>query len=672
LSVDAGTITKGWINGVLDRDTGATSGWRFNGAYTLGMGRTAAGGNYFNGYLAEWHFVDGQALTAADFGEFDTVTGAWVPKRYGGTYGSNGYYLKFDPSATNGIGHDHSGNGNHWTASGFSTSGTGTDVMSDTPTTNWCTLNPLIKPATSSNVPTNGNLEITSAGGGYDQIRVGTIMISSGKWYWEYRMEGTYNYGAAGLIDPTIANFYSMMASSTPNPDYTGGFKRQQNGNTYSAGVTTVATPSISNGDVAMFAVDYNTGKVWVGTAGTWYNSGDPAAGTNPTLTIQTLTNVVPFFSPTDSGSQQYIVNFGQRAFAYTPPTGYKALNTANLPEPTIKDGGKYFNTVLWTGNGTSQSITGVGFQPDFLWSKARSQAYSHRLHDVVRGREQSLLSNSTGAEFTQANSITSFDTGGFTLGSDGSHNESGTTYVGWNWKAGGTGVSNNSGTITSTVSANASAGFSIVTWTGTGADGSYGHGLGVKPAMIIHKRRDSTSDWHVWHQGLPTKSPTNDVIYLNLTNAQNGGNSNLFRLDPTSSVIYTGSAGSHNVNGATYVDYVWSEVAGYSKFGSYTGNGSSDGPFVFCGFRPAWVLIKSSSASGESWILEDSTRDTYNPAARWLYPNYADAESNGLTIDFLSNGFKPRISGTSVNTSSATYIFAAFAELPFKYANAR
>jgi hypothetical protein len=373
-------------------------------------------------------------------------------------------------------------------------------------------------------------------------------------------------------------------------------------------------------------------------------------------------------------------LNCGQRAFEQTPPTGYKALNTANLPEPTIKDGSKYFDTKLYTANNqTAQTISGLGFSPDFLWFKTRSRAEHPYVYDRVRGAGNRISPSQTIAEITGDNSLTAFTSDGFSLGIDGAGivNYGTDSMVAWAWDANGAGSTNNSGTITSTVSANASAGFSIVTWTGTGADGSYGHGLGVKPAMIIHKRRDSTSDWHVWHQGLPTKSPTNDVIYLNLTNAQNGGNSNLFRLDPTSSLIYTGSAGSHNVNGATYVDYVWSEVAGYSKFGSYTGNGSTtDGPFIWCGFTPRWILIKwcKDVSTAESWHIYDTARQTYNANNTILQPDSSGAEETPADryIDILSNGFKLRQNGQQINRSGASYIFAAFAELPFKYANAR
>jgi hypothetical protein len=338
-------------------------------------------------------------------------------------------------------------------------------------------------------------------------------------------------------------------------------------------------------------------------------------------------------------------------------------------------------DATLWTGDGgASKSITGVGFQPDLVWTKARSAAYDALITDAVRGSGKSLTPSSTGAEVTNnANGyLSSFNSDGFTVSQGASSalsiNGSGVTYVGWQWKAGGSTSSNTNGSITSTVSVNATAGFSIATYTGTGANATVGHGLGVAPKMVIVKKRAgaTTGDWAVWHTGLGT-----NVIYLNSTGAS-GADSTWFQgVVPSSTTFSVGTASITNQSTATFVAYCFSAVAGYSAFGSYTGNGSSDGPFVYCGFRPRWILYKNStSATVGNWVIHDTSRSTYNAAQAELSPDVADAEpaSSNAQLDILSNGFKLRgVSGnTSWNQSGVTYIYAAFAENPFKNALAR
>jgi hypothetical protein len=374
------------------------------------------------------------------------------------------------------------------------------------------------------------------------------------------------------------------------------------------------------------------------------------------------------------SGTPKTIHNFGQRPFAYTPPTGFKALNTQNLPESTVVDGGEYFNTVLYTGNGSTQSITGVGFQPDWVWIKTRSNALSHCITDSVRGTNLQLASNSTGADQSTTDGITSFNSDGFSLGAGTQQYSSNTntlTYVAWNWKANGAGVTNTAGSITSTVSANTTAGFSVVTYTGTGADLTFGHGLNVKPAMVIVKPRSFADNWVVWNKNLPT--PTTAYLYLNISSAANNFAGFWNSTEPTSTVVSIGANSNTNTNGGTFVAYCFSEVAGYSAFGSYTGNGSADGPFVFCGFSPAFVMIKRTDAV-EPWNIYDNRRLGYNPASKGLYPNASDAENDasGRYKDLVSNGFKIRGTSGEQNASGGAYIFMAFAENPFRNALAR
>jgi hypothetical protein len=334
-----------------------------------------------------------------------------------------------------------------------------------------------------------------------------------------------------------------------------------------------------------------------------------------------------------------------------------------------VPDGRTVMAATLYTGTGAAQSVSnavnGVSFQPDFIWAKARSSAESHRLQDSIRGATKSLFSNSTAAETTEATGITAFTSNGFTLGS-GTPNGSGITYVGWQWKAGGTAVTNTAGSITSTVSANPTAGFSVVTYTGTGASATVGHGLGVAPGMVIVKNRSITVNWLVWHRSFPSNQ-----LYLNLTNA----------LDSPPDISSIGSStfavnswAGINGSGNSMVAYCFAPVAGYSAFGSYTGNGSADGPFVYLGFRPRFVLFKRTDSTGDWWMF-DTARSQFNVMTLTLRSNLSDAETdNSATqLDSLSNGFKMRGTGTSfINLSGGTYIFMAFAENPFKYANAR
>jgi hypothetical protein len=348
------------------------------------------------------------------------------------------------------------------------------------------------------------------------------------------------------------------------------------------------------------------------------------------------------------------------------------------LPTPTIgattaTQAGKFFNPVIYTGNGGTQSVTGVGFQPDFTWVKRRDNTNGNGFEDAVRGAGKTLEANNTSTEVDYSAFFTAFTSDGFNMaGGGGFFNANAGTYVAWNWKANGSGSSNTAGSITSTVSANTTAGFSVVTYTGTGATASVGHGLGALPQMIIVKRRNSTGDWAVYHRTLGA----NTYLVLNST-AASASVSGYWQYTPSPgnpTVDWFGIIAGYDVNvsSATYVAYCFAEVAGYSKFGSYTGNGSADGPFVFTGFRPAFILIKGSSDADRAWVMLDVKRNTYNAMNANLYANASDAEATDTRADANSNGFKLRGTGTWINNSGSTYIYMAFAESPFKYALAR
>lgn len=324
----------------------------------------------------------------------------------------------------------------------------------------------------------------------------------------------------------------------------------------------------------------------------------------------------------------------------------------------------EYFNTKLYTGNGSTQSITGINFQPDMVWTKIRNGVYDHNIFDVVRGVTKDIRPNTTNAEGTQSGGLTSFDSDGYSLGSWIPVNESSSTYVSWNWLANGAGSSNTDGSISATVSVNTTSGFSIVKYTGNATGGAtIGHGLGVKPAMILMKNLNQAYDWVVYHQNIGATK----YLILNATNAETTGTGFLNNTEPTSSVITLGSGGSANGSSDNLIAYCFAEKKGFSKFGSYTGNGNaSDGTFVYLGFRPAFVIIKRTDTSGYNWVMVDNKRSPYNLVQAELYPSSSTAEDTAAPFaDFVSNGFKMRTASNSKNASGGTYIYMAFAEFP-------
>ena len=530
--------------------------------------------------------------------------------------------------------------------------------MSDTPTTNWCTLNPndsFQQTVSNGNLVSSNTNNVTTPG-----IRA-SMAMPSGKWYWEITC-GVFTSARTWMIG--VADTYEKI--STANYTSSGSYLYYSgNGNKYNGSSNSSYGATYTTGDVIGVAYDADNGKIWFAKNNTWQNSGDPAAGTGEAYSG--ITGDKSPYVGTGLYQVQSFWNFGQRDFEYTPPTGFEALNTANLPEPDIADGSDYFNTVLWSGDGVSgRAITGVGFQPDFLWIKRRNVSISHYLQNSIAGATYYMFSNDPVQERNLDDSVDSFDTDGFTLGNDGGTNGSGGTYVGWNWLAGGTGSSNTDGSITSTVSANPTAGFSVVTYTGTGANATVGHGLGVAPAMVIIKNRTTSNFWVVGHTSLGFT--TDNYLRLNAASAKEAGGGVAWNnTAPTSTVVHIGSSSVLNGNGNNYVAYCFSEVEGYSKFGGYTGNGSTDGTFVYCGFRPRWIMVKTSS-NAYGWAIHDTTRQTYNEDERILQPNTSGAEAtNSLWgVDILSNGFKWRNDGEVFNFSGYTYIFAAFAEHPF------
>ena len=651
------------------------------GAY---MNTTSVVG-YNDCYLAECIYVDGQQLTAASFGSNNPTTGVWQAAKYTGTFGTAGWYLNFNNNAsTTTLGYDTSGNSNNWTTNNISlTAGSTYDSMTDVPTltsatvANYAVLNAVSTAMTMA----DGNLKWTGSGSTARNVEA-SIAMTTGKFYWEFT---TVNItGGGGNLGCGVSNNLAMPATVEPgNNAY--GWELLTSGSTTtmyknnSGSVTSYST--YTAGDVWGIALDVDAGKLWFSKNGTWVAGGNPASGTTPDYTGLTGP-LIPYGYGYNTGDVG-IINFGQRPFAYTPPTGFVALNTYNLPTPSISNGANYMAATTYTGNGSTQSITntvnGISFKPDLFWAKSRSSSGTHSLTDSVRGVNSQLFSNLTNAEGTQTDQVTAFNSNGVSLGANasgtGSTNVNTVTYVGWQWLAGaGTSSSNTNGSITSTVSVNATAGFSVVTYTGNGTGGAtIGHGLGVAPQFIAVKSRSAVNDWLNYHVSLGNTQYLN----LDLTSAAATSSAAWNNTSPTSTVFSVGTGPSVNSNGVTYVAYCWAAVAGFSKFGSYTGNGSTDGPFVYCGFRPRFILIKCSSNSSTNWIILDTSRDIYNLAGQSLEPNLSAAEytpaSSGYPCDILSNGFKWRDGGSqSDNYSGYTYIYAAFAENPFKNSLAR
>jgi hypothetical protein len=665
--------------------TGTTANTVFNTAiaHQIGAANTAS---FFDGYLTEVNFIDGQALTASSFGQIESTTGVWSPKQYAGSYGTNGFYLKFaDASAATAaaIGKDSSGNGNNWTPSGISvTAGVTYDSMLDVPVNysdsgngrgNYAVLNPIQK----GSVVTITSANLQFAASSSDSHCPSTIGVKTGKWYCEIFITSAGS-GVFGALVGIVNENASLARYPGGNINGYGYFI---DGLKYTNSVGSTYGNSYTTNDIIGIALDLDNGKVWFSKNGVWQASGDPVAGTNAAFTGISAVNTW-FFACGSSGATTQNANFGQRPFTYTPPAGFKALNTNNLPTPSIVNGANFMAATTYPGTAGVQSISNavnnVSFQPDLVWIKSRTPgATNHALFDSVRGVTKYLSSNTTTAETTLAQSLTAFNSNGFSLGTDTTLvNASANSYVAWQWKAGGAAVSNTQGTITSQVSANTTAGFSVVTYTGNqNASATVGHGLGKVPSLIIVKQTGGTTEnWYVAHSSLSTN---NQLVFNSTTNAlPSSGYTDGGLASPNSSSTFSfinGSANVNNVNNVTtYVAYCFAEIAGFSKFGSYTGNGLADGPFVFCGFRPRFVMIKSAGSIWY-WRICDTSRNTFNLSDKELYPNVSDIESSAAgKVDIISNGFKIRTGTGSGINDAEQYIFMAFAEVPSKYALAR
>ena len=651
------------------------------------IGRRGDAQFYFDGYLAEDNFVDGQALTPSSFGSTNALTGVWQPARYTGTYGTNGFYLPFtDNSALTtssnvGLGKDFSGNANYWVTNNISiTAGVTYDSMTDVPTltsataSNFAVLNPVALGIDAT--LTNGNLNIAYGSAATRTGTAATIGMTSGKYYWEVTVTASSASpcnAEIGISNTTENSSVSSGIGYYPGYTANGWGYYGADGAKYNGAVGVAYGATFTTNDVIGVAFDATAGSL------TFYKN-----NTSQGVAYSSLAAGTYYPAVGDGGGAATITmvaNFGQRPFTYTPPTGFVALNTYNLPTSTIVKGNTVMDATLWAGNSSTQSIVNAAaFKTDFVWIKNRTGGNNHALFDSVRGATLRLYSDSTIAEQTEATTLTAFNSNGFSVSTSGAVNASANNYVGWQWQAGqGTTSSNTNGTITSTVSVNASAGFSVVTYTGTlittpSPPPTVGHGLGVAPSLVISKSRSvagvDSGAWFVW----TSAQATDNYLRLNTTAASasiSGGGGGTM-VAPTSSVFSTPYISGSNVLANNYVAYCWTPIAGFSAFGSYTGNSSTDGTFVYTGFRPKFVMIKEITTGGTNWNILDTSRDPYNVEQNYLAANSAGAEGVLGLIDGLSNGFKLRNAALAVNLTGSTYIYMAFAENPFKNALAR
>ena len=668
-------------------------------------------------YLADMIFTDGTSYSASDFGETNAATNQWVPKDPSGlSFGTNGFWFKFENSSD--LGEDYSGNGNDYAANGLYAS----DQNPDTPTTNICYLNPLsIGVEKGANVAlSQGNLVSLTTYAGWEEV-LGTQYVSSGKWYAEcltysnYLMIGVaasnHSPPATSIATDGAYGWALYPASSTSELTHNGSSSSTfstgfSSGDVWGLALDLEASPPeltwYRNDSLVISTDDYTGFELTAGLAYTFYQR-----MVNAGKAFWNLGQDSAFSGQKTSGSANASDDNGIGDFYYDPPSGgYLTLCAANLDAPSIKKSGDFFNSILYTGDDASpRSLTGVGFQPDFTWGKDRSAGNDHWLTDAVRGTsEQGLASNQTYAEGTgdqQYGYVSGFGSDGFTLttGTGGNIslvNNDTTTYVAWNWLAGTAPTADNSagagatptagsgkidgsnlgsalagGIAAKRLSANTTAGFSIVSYEGTDANATIGHGLSQAPELLIIKALDTGST--SWAVGADAMTSWAYSMELDTTDAQASVATRFNSTAPTASVFSVGDSGYTNApSGENFVAYAFHSVEGYSKVGSYTGNGNADGTFISTGFRPAFVMIKNYGATGDRWLILDDKRDTYNVATNSLAPNLGNAESTGYDLDFVSNGIKIRDDESPLNTSGIGYLYLAFAESPFKYANAR
>lgn len=657
-----------WVNGesVLTNaitSTAAAAGQSAS-AHDLGVLRNGAGSLVYFGKLAmaQATLILGSAPDASTFltsYTFGTNGSQYVPKAdatiaaLATAAGGNSFCL----TTAIGDGTDASGNGNNFTPTSMSDAANGT---ADTPSDSYALLNPLDTRATTYTTIglANGNLELTYKVGNAARSAFGDT-LGGGQWVFEVTMLATgsawIGWSALNVdLNNIVTQGPAVVYRTDPSYGITATKYVSSTSGTGAPTSSAYGSPYVS-GDVIRVEADFTASTVEFFKNGTSQGS----------ISISGMNDGTVDYFPSVYGSNASLrVNFGQQPFIGTPTEGFKALSTANLPTPDYQ-GIDYFNPILYTGNGSTNAITGVGFQPDLVWIKNRTGATSHSLYDAVRGVQKQLESDNTSAETTETTGLTAFGSDGFTVGSLAQVNTNTNNFVGWSWLAGGAGASNTDGSITSTVSKAAAGHFSIVSYTGAGTVSTIGHGLGAAPGFFVVKKRTSgiCDYWPSWHKDL-----TLSYIPLDQSIMQQSDPSIFNNTDPTSTVFTVGSginSTNTNASGSDYIAYCFASVPGVCKIGSYIGNGSADGPFSYTGFKPSWIMIKRIDSTAD-WHIIDVKRDPYNVMDSLLFADLSNAESSDAAYnrDLLSDGFKIRASLPYVNASGGSFLFIAMADI--------
>lgn len=621
--------------------------------HSIGRAGTSSEG-FFDGYLSEFVLIDGQQLDPTSFGKFDEISGIWKPIDVSGlTFGTNGYYLEYKDSLA--LGDDTSGNSNDFTVNNL----TSDDQMLDTPTNNFCVLDSNFSRVNQNLNYSEGNLRVSNTQSNNQNCFI-TLPL--------HAVENIYFEGYC-VSTGTQADQHRFQATF----DIDGSYKNlsyRANGDIAINDSVVTTVSGYGAGDIISLLSDGNV----------YFYKNNTLIYTYSGTTVSQYNQIFPRLS---KNGGEWILNFGQDSsfdgiltrqnntdangigdFYYSRASSGSAVctkNIANLDTTIINKPSSHFNTKLTTGTGSSQAVTGLGFQPDFIWGKRRDSSGDHSLFDSVRGITKGLESNNTDAEFTSTDYYSSFDSDGFTIasGASGAGNGSGQTAVQWCWKAGGTASSNTDGSITSTVSANPTANFSIVSWTGTGSVGTVGHGISRVNFMLI-KNRSISSDWVVYHD---RPSPT---AYLKLNDTSNQiTDSTIFNdTEDTNDVFTVGTNTKVNGSGNNMIAYCFGNTINYCVEFSQRGNGSTDGVYFNIGFRPAWIIIKCLGV--QNWVIHDVKRNTTNPLNARLFPNTTGAEDTTIEVgDITNNGFKARTTNGEYNSNNTFYIGFAIAEFP-------
>tara|TARA_Y100000992_G_scaffold299158_1_gene265492 strand:- start:77 stop:2518 length:2442 start_codon:yes stop_codon:yes gene_type:complete len=653
--------------------------WMANGVLQT-IGRLSSGSSYFGGYLTEVIMLDGTAVTdATSFGEYNSDTGIWVPVKPSGlTFGNNGFHLDFADSSA--LGNDVSGNNNDFTANSIAAANSVNDNCvndADNNKGNYATINPLA--VLSSDVTlSEGNTKLVYVGDHAAEMTI--ARLKTGKWYWE--LKNTTN--AAGSTGVIQGSYYGSLDRSA-NLNSTGIYyynpfsgQKVKDGSMSSYGSATTTN------DILQVALDLDNNKIWWGINNTWQNSGDPAGGTNAAYTDLTDTDYTPVVGY--GGAYTSILNTGQTALAYTPPAGFKLLNTANLSESSILKSTDHCEPITYDGTGSELEISSLSFQPGFVIIKNLDATDNWMIYDNVRGAtvEWHPNSNINAADSTTAETLKSFDSDGFTLGTDNEVNTSSEEYLALCWKTGSSGTVSNAMTKTSdssqtniTRTVNTDSGLSIMKYTGNGSASTILHGLGKAPKMLWVRPTNKSGVCKVWHVGL--SNATRSYVVFATTAAEAAfGDDRVWGPDPVAGGTTSIGVGTHtftNNNTDTYIAYAFAEVEGFSKFGSYTGNGStSQGRFVYTGFKPSMIFIKSRSSTTNWAFYNDVQKGNAdgNPTDRSLRPstNETDANLGSSPFDIYSNGFRSLTNASEHNATGVVYTYSAFARSPFSSNN--